>query len=144
MTNRALDWLRQAKRDSEWICRGRALRTLRRPAEPAGNWVCPGHPRLCPGPDALNDPGDSPVRRGHGLNPRYADFPQRAAPQEVLGLVLPVASLEDILQGKVWAALDPERRASKRQKDLADIARLQEASPHLQSLVPAELRQRLL
>ncbi len=78
------------------------------------------------------------------MDPRYADFPQRAAPQEVLGLVLPVASLEDTLQGKVWAALDPERRASKRQKDLADIARLLEAYPHLQPLVPAELRQRLL
>ncbi len=75
---------------------------------------------------------------------RYADFPERAQTQEVLGLALPVASLEDTLQGKVWAASDPERRASKRQKDLADIARLIETYPALRARVPAELLARLL
>lgn len=64
--------------------------------------------------------------------------------QEVLGLALPVASLTDTLQGKVWAATDPEQRASKRQKDLADIARLLEAYPALRTRVPAELLARLL
>jgi hypothetical protein len=64
--------------------------------------------------------------------------------REVLGLRLPVASLEDVLQGKLWAALDPDRRASKRQKDLADIARLLEAHPSLRQRVPAEVRARLL
>jgi hypothetical protein len=62
----------------------------------------------------------------------------------VLGLVLPVASLEDLLQGKIWAAQDPTRRASKRQKDLADIARLIEAYPALRERVPADLLARLL
>jgi hypothetical protein len=57
---------------------------------------------------------------------------------------LPVASLEDVLQGKVWAVLDPTRRASKRQKDLADIARLLETYPHLRQEIPAEVLARLL
>ena len=74
---------------------------------------------------------------------RYADFPERATQQEVLGLALPVASLADTLQGKIWAALDPDRRGSKRQKDLADIARLIEAYPDLRAQVPAELLARL-
>ena len=76
-------------------------------------------------------------------DPRYADFPQRATPQEVLGLTLPVAAVEDVLQGKVWAASDENQRGSKRQKDLADIARLIEAYPHLRSLVPDALLRRL-
>ena len=76
-------------------------------------------------------------------DPRYTDFPQRATPQEVLGLVLPVAALEDVLQGKVWAASDETRRTSKRQKDLADIARLIEAHPYLRSRVPDVLLRRL-
>jgi hypothetical protein len=33
----------------------------------------------------------------------------------VPGITLPVARIEDLLQGKVWAAMDPERRASRRQ-----------------------------
>jgi hypothetical protein len=77
-------------------------------------------------------------------DPRYARFLDRAAQRQVLGLVLPVASLEDLLQGKIWAAQDPTRRASKRQKDLADIARLIEAYPALRERVPADLLARLL
>lgn len=77
-------------------------------------------------------------------DPRYNDFPSRAQRQIVLGVELPIASLEDTLRGKVWAALDPERRASKRQKDLADIARLLETYPHLRPQVPAAILERLL
>ena len=58
-------------------------------------------------------------------------------------MTLPVASLADTLQGKIWAALDPDRRGSKRQKDLADIARLIEAYPGLRAQVPPELLARL-
>jgi hypothetical protein len=77
-------------------------------------------------------------------DPRYFDFPARAQQQVVLGIELPVASLPDTLQGKVWAVLDPQRRASKRQKDLADIARLLEAHPPLRPLVPPSVLDRLL
>jgi hypothetical protein len=76
-------------------------------------------------------------------DPRYAPFVDRASSREVLGLRLPVARVEDVLTGKVWAAQDAERRGSKRQKDLADIARLLEAFPHLRSQVPADLLARL-
>ena len=75
---------------------------------------------------------------------RYADFPARASMREVLGRPLRAAALEDVLQGKIWAALDPERRGSKRQKDLADIARLIEAYPQLRERVPAEILERLV
>lgn len=75
---------------------------------------------------------------------RYADFVARAAERVVLGLRLPVAGLEDVLQGKVWAAQDATRRASKRQKDLADIARLLESYPHLRERVPQEILSHLL
>lgn len=87
---------------------------------------------------------ESDLRVQVQTDPRYFDFPDRASQREVLGLILPVASLEDVLRGKVWAALDPDRRASKRQKDLADIARLLEVYPELRPQVPAEILARLV
>ena len=77
-------------------------------------------------------------------DPRYAAFVDASAPRDVLGLTLPVARVEDVLQGKVWAALDPGRRPSKRQKDLADISRLLEAFPSLRSQVPDDILSRLI
>ena len=74
---------------------------------------------------------------------RYFDFVERASPREVLGLVLPVPRLEDLLQGKVWAALEPGQRVSKRKKDLLDITRLLEAYPELLERVPAEIAELL-
>ena len=87
---------------------------------------------------------DSDLRIQIQTDPRYASFPERAAAQNVLGLTLPVADLTDLLQGKVWAAQDRQRRASKRQKDLADIARILEAYPDLRDQVPDEILERLL
>jgi len=77
-------------------------------------------------------------------DPRYFDFPVRAEVHETLGRPLRVASLPDVLQGKIWAAQDSERRGSKRQKDLADIARLIEAYPYLRERVPTDLLDRLM
>jgi hypothetical protein len=77
-------------------------------------------------------------------DPRYAAFVETASPRGILGLTLPVAPLEAVMQGKIWAAEDPERPPSKRQKDLADIARLLEAYPELRRLVPESLLARLL
>lgn len=96
-------------------------------------------------PHSLNvsDPA-SDLRIQVQLDPRYAPFAVRAEQREVLGMILPVAHVEDVLQGKVWAASDPARRASKRQKDLADIARLIEAYPALRTLVPADVLRRLV
>ena len=50
-----------------------------------------------------------------------------------------VAKLGDVLQGKVWAYMDKERRKSKRQKDLADILRIIEAYPDLEKTLPQSL-----
>jgi hypothetical protein len=77
-------------------------------------------------------------------DPRYGAFVESALERDVLGLRLPVARLENVLQGKVWAVQDPARRPSKRQKDLADISRLLEAYPELRSRVPEDVLSRLI
>jgi hypothetical protein len=77
-------------------------------------------------------------------DPRYFDFVKRSTLREVLGRTLPVASVEDVLRGKVWALSDTGRRPSKRQKDLADVARLLDAFPQLRSLVPDQILARLI
>jgi hypothetical protein len=87
---------------------------------------------------------DSDLRVQIQTDPRYAGFVDRAEIREVLGTPLPVASLRDVLQGKVWAAQDSERRRSKRQKDFADIARLLEAFPDLRAHVPQDVLDRLV
>jgi hypothetical protein len=74
---------------------------------------------------------------------RYDAFVERATEHEVLGVRMPVAAIEDVLHGKVWAAGDESRRPSKRQKDLADIARILEVRPDLRSSVPKEILERL-
>ncbi|MFH1740827.1 MAG: hypothetical protein ABIH23_17610 [bacterium] len=71
---------------------------------------------------------------------RYQDFIPRAATRSVLGYDMKVAAVEDVLKGKIWAYSDEERRKSKRQKDLADIIRLIESFPHLESELPNSLR----
>jgi len=87
---------------------------------------------------------DSKLRVQVQTDPRYSEFVARAAPRNVLDLTLPVADVRDVLQGKIWAAQDSERRPSKRQKDLADIARLLEAYPELRSMIPDDILSRLV
>ncbi len=77
-------------------------------------------------------------------DPRYRDFIDRASVRTVLGYKMRVASIEDVLQGKIWACVDKDRRKSKRQKDLADIVRLVEAFPGLAEHLPEEIRKMLL
>jgi hypothetical protein len=74
-----------------------------------------------------------------------ADTPliDRSTARNVLGVVLPVASAEDVLQGKIWAYSDTDRRQSKRAKDLADISRLIESYPALRAKVPSEVLAKL-
>ena len=91
----------------------------------------------------VSDPA-SDLRIQIQLDPRYQRFIERAAMKDVLGLQIPVAALEDILQGKIWAAQDETRRGSKRQKDLADIARVIERYPEHRSSVPSDVLARLV
>jgi hypothetical protein len=69
----------------------------------------------------------------------YEDFLANTAEREVLGLRIPVAGLEDIIRGKVWAWQDATRRLSKRKKDELDLIRIGEAYPQLRSLLPKEI-----
>jgi len=95
-------------------------------------------------PNSLNlTSPNSDLRIQIQTDPRYQEFVSRARKKEVLGYRLPVARIEDVLRGKIWAAMDGTRRPSKRQKDLADILRLLEVRKDLSSMIPAELKKRL-
>ncbi len=74
---------------------------------------------------------------------RYFGFVDRASIREVMDYRLPVARIEDLLQGKIWAALDTTRRPSKQLKDLSDIARILEVAPDLRTRVPSEILQKI-
>ncbi|HDT11376.1 MAG TPA: hypothetical protein ENN58_01415 [bacterium] len=66
-----------------------------------------------------------------------------ATEKEVLGYKLLVASIEDVFKSKILAAMEPERRESKRKKDHADLLRLIEVKTELIELLPAELRKEI-
>jgi hypothetical protein len=74
---------------------------------------------------------------------RYQNFVLTAETRNVLGYEMKVARLGDVLQGKVWAYMDKDRRKSKRQKDLADILRIIEGYPELEATLPRSLRDEL-
>ena len=86
---------------------------------------------------------ESQLRIQFSTDERYQAFLDRAAEAEVLGLRVKVACLQDVVQGKLWAYADPQRRLSKRKKDELDLIRLAEAYPSLKSLYPIELREQL-
>lgn len=71
---------------------------------------------------------------------RYQTFISNAKIKKVMGYEMKVAALEDVLQGKIWAYSDDQRRKSKRQKDLADIFRLVEAYPGLKDFLPEPIK----
>jgi hypothetical protein len=87
---------------------------------------------------------NSDVRVQIQTDERYSSFLERATTRTVLGMDLPIAAIEDVLQGKIWAFSDTDRRGSKRQKDLADIARILEKFPDLRDKVPQGIRARLM
>ena len=77
-------------------------------------------------------------------DPRYQSFLKGSVNKNILGYEMKVATLEDILKGKIWACQDNKRRQSKRQKDLADIARIIEAYPHCLQSIPEPIRLKLV
>jgi hypothetical protein len=83
--------------------------------------------------------GDSQLQIHFTQDPRYQSFITRAMKREVLGQNVPVADVKDVVQGKVWAWNDPQRRLSKRKKDELDLIRLGEAFPELRSEMPREI-----
>jgi len=89
---------------------------------------------------SVNFTGRSAVSIQLSTEDFYREFPSRAVPADVHGILLRVAALEDTLRGKIKAWSEPKRRQSKRIKDLADIARLVEAHPHLWDLLTDDLK----
>ena len=75
-------------------------------------------------------------------DPRYQSFLGRSVIKKVMGYEMHVATLEDVLIGKIWAYKYKNRRQSKRQKDLADIYRLVETFPHLNEMLPGSIKQK--
>ncbi len=84
---------------------------------------------------------ESDLRIQLQTGPRYQAFIPRSQEKEVLGYRMRVADAADVLQGKIWAYQDEQRRRSKRQRVLADIIRLVEANQALEELLPAEIRE---
>jgi hypothetical protein len=85
--------------------------------------------------------GESDLRVQLQTDSRYQAFISRAKIHNVLGYEMKVAEMEDVLQGKIWAYSDEQRRMSKRQKDLADILRLAETYPAIIDRLPHTIRQ---
>jgi len=92
---------------------------------------------------SVNFRGRSQVSLQLSTEDFYRDFPSRAVPADVHGILLRVASIDDALAGKIKAWRTPERRPSKAIKDLGDIARLIEAHPQLATSLPADVSQAL-
>ncbi len=92
---------------------------------------------------SINFKGESKVSIQVSTEEMYLDFPERAVAATVHGMLMRVASLEDTLKGKIAAYEEPQRRPSKRQKDLADISRLLEAHPSIKGLIPQPIYDRL-
>src|SRR5206468_10278350 len=70
---------------------------------------------------------------------RYQDFLARATEREVLSRRMPVASLEDMVGGKVWAWQAEQRRSTKRKTDELDLVRIAEAYRQLTPLRPTQI-----
>jgi hypothetical protein len=78
----------------------------------------------------------SELRIQFTVDQRYQKFLSDTVIREVLGQRVPVASLENIVRGKVWAWRDPKRRLSKRKKDELDLIRIAEKYSGLRELMP--------
>jgi len=89
---------------------------------------------------SINFKGHSSLSMQLTTEELYRDFPARAVPADVHGILLRVSSLEDTLMGKIRAWSDPGRRQSKHIKDLGDIARLVEAHQDLWDSLTDDLK----
>ncbi|HYX30468.1 MAG TPA: hypothetical protein VE863_18165 [Pyrinomonadaceae bacterium] len=85
----------------------------------------------------------SELRIQFTTDPRYQDFLADTESKPVLGREVPVASLANVVRGKVWAWGDPKRRLSKRKKDELDLIRIAEKYPEQRKLMPTAITQQL-
>ena len=85
----------------------------------------------------------SDLRIQFSLDSRYQDFVNDTKIRDVLGQKVPVASLANVVRGKIWGSGDERRRISKRKKDELDLIRILEAYPELRHTMPQEIRDQL-
>lgn len=90
---------------------------------------------------SVNFKGHSKISIQLSTEDFYKEFPKRSVPADVHGILMRVASLEDTLAGKTLAWKSPERRQSKKIKDLGDIARLIESHPQLWNKLDPALKE---
>jgi hypothetical protein len=86
---------------------------------------------------------NSQLRIQFTVDQRYQGFLPDTQTFTVLGERVPVASLENLVRGKVWAWSDPKRRLTKRKKDELDLIRIAERYPELRSLMPPVISKQL-
>jgi len=86
---------------------------------------------------------DSQLRIQFTTDERYQQFLSDTRLTRVLENDVPVASLENIVRGKLWAWRDPKRRLSKRKKDELDLIRVAEKYPGLRQMMPPEITDQL-
>lgn len=85
----------------------------------------------------------SELRIQFTVDQRCQEFLADTSVKLVLGERVPVASLENIVRGRVWAWSDPRRRLSKRKKDELDLIRIAEKYPELRTLIPLVINEQL-
>ncbi len=78
----------------------------------------------------------SQLRIQFTVDPRYQEFLADTQAFQVLGEQVPVASMKNIVRGKVWAWDDPKGLLSKRKKDELDLIRIGEGYPDLRNMMP--------
>ena len=77
------------------------------------------------------------------IDSRYQSFLSETTLMNVFGERVPVASLGNIVLGKVWAWSDNSRRPTKRKKDELDLMRILEAHPETRDLMPQAIKDQL-
>lgn len=74
---------------------------------------------------------------------RYQEFLSSATLTSILGTDVFVASLPNIVRGKIWAWSDEGRRLTKRKKDELDLIRIGENYPELRKMMPPVINEQL-
>src|SRR3989440_4505644 len=85
----------------------------------------------------------SDLRIQFTVDQRYQKFLGDTETMKVLSELVPVASLENLVRGKVWAWGDLKRRLSKRKKDELDLIRIAEKYPEIRRLMPPAITNQL-
>ncbi len=89
--------------------------------------------------NAIYFKGESKVAIRIITEEQYFDYPTRAVPANVHGILKRVASPDDTLAGTLFAPENASEKPSHRQKRLLEISRLIELHPELCQTLPSDL-----